>query len=138
MGRAFASTASPVDGGDKDVSYAVISWTCTTTSGSSILKVKWEPGKGFSTSGALPDCEGIGGAYADAVPDGLSVVIDPSDPTCILVDVPAASEFDCDGTVSGVTAWVKAGSSESSLEPCKPTGLNLNQTGQPACSFSAP
>lgn len=129
MGRAFAQTASPVEGG-KDVSYAVISWVCEGQT----LKVKWEPGVGFSTQGALPDCGNIGGSYASSVPAGLSVEIDPSNPACIRVDVPAESEFGCAGPVSDVTAWVKAGSSESSLEPCHPTGLALDTDDQQACS----
>lgn len=133
MGRAFAQTASPVDGGGKDVSYAVISWQCN----GSTLKVKWEPGKGFSTSGALPDCGNIGGSYASSVPSGLSVEINPSNEACILVDVPDASAFQCDGgTATNVMGWVKAGSSSSSLEPCTATSLNFGQDNQSACSSS--
>jgi hypothetical protein len=129
MGRAFAQTASPIEGG-KDVSYAVISWKCD----GQILKVKWEPGVGFSTQGALPDCGNIGGSYASSVPSGLSVEIDPSNSACILVDVPAESAFDCAGDVTEVTAWVKAGSSQSSLDPCHPTALALDTDDQQACS----
>lgn len=132
MGRAFAQTASPT--GDKDVSYAVISWECD----GAVKKVKWEPGVGFSTQGALPDCGNIGGTYASSVPTGLTVEIDPNNSTCILVDVPAASAFGCSGTVANVKGWVKAGSSASSLDPCAGTNLNLNQNNQSACSFSSP
>ena len=131
MGRAFAQTASPVDGGGKDVSYAVISWKC----GEETLKVKWEPGTGFSTQGSLPDCGNVGGTFAASVPAGLSVAVDPSNPSCILVDVPAEGAFNCtSGAVTAVTGWVKAGSSQSSVEPCNPTALSLNLTGQQACS----
>jgi hypothetical protein len=131
MGRAFAQTASPIEGG-KDVSYAVISWEC----GGSTLKVKWEPGVGFSTQGALPDCGNVGGSYASSVPSGLFVEIDPSNSACILVDVPAEAAFECAGSVTNVKAWVKAGSSQSSLDPCHSTNLNLNQNDQQACSSS--
>lgn len=128
MGRAFAQSGTPVGG--KDVSYAVISWECN----GDIKKVKWEPGIGFSTQGALPDCGNVGGTYAAAVPAGLAVSLH-SNPSCIVVDVPAADAFGCAGTVSNVRAWVKAGSSQSTPEPCWPTSLGLNQSGQVACSF---
>lgn len=130
MGRAFAQSASPVDEGGKDVSFAVISWKC----GDNVLKVKWEPGEGFSTQGSLPDCGGIGGSFAGFVPSGLSVQIDPNNSACIRVDVPAAAAFQCEGDVTMVTAWVKAGSSTSSVEPCNATSLNLDQSNQLACS----
>lgn len=130
MGRAFAANGTPVGG--KDVSYAVISWECNGVS--ERKKVKWEPGVGFSTQGALPDCDNVGGTYAGAVPEGLAVSI-ASNPACILVTVPAADAFGCpDDKVSNVTAWVKAGSSQSSLEPCNPTPLSLDASGQLACS----
>lgn len=132
MGRAFAQTASPVENGGKDVSYAVISWQCD----GSTLKVKWEPGQGLSTQGALPDCDNIGGSYASSVPAGLSVQIDPANKACILVNVPDEAAFGCSGAVGNVQAWVKAGSSESSLEPCHPTSLTLNASSQKACSSS--
>lgn len=132
MGRAFAQTASPVDnGGGKDVSYAAVSWVCDGQT----LKVKWEPGKGFSTQGALPDCGNIGGSYASSVPAGLSIQIDPSNPACILVNVPDESAFGCTaGPVTNVKGWVKAGSSASTVEACHPTNLTLNASNQKACS----
>lgn len=133
MGRAFAQTASPVGG--KDVSYVVISWDCNGDT----KKVKWEEGKGFSTQGALPDCGNIGGDYASSVPSGLSVQIDPSDPACILVNVPAASAFECDaGTATNVRAWVKAGSAQSAgADVCTPTSLTFGANNQKACSGSS-
>jgi hypothetical protein len=132
MGRAFAQTASPIEGG-KDVSYAVISWECDGAT----LKVKWEPGVGFSTQGNLPDCGNIGGSFASSVPSGLAVQIDPSNSACILVDVPAEAAFECSGTLENVQAWVKAGSSTSTLEACHATSLNFGANGQQACSASA-
>jgi hypothetical protein len=136
MGRAFAQTASPVEngGGGKDVSYAAISWEC----GGQLFKVKWEPDSGFSTKGALPDCGNIGGSYASSVPAGLAVQINTSNPACIVVDVPGEDAFNCTaGAVTNVKAWVKAGSSSSSLEPCHPTSLSLGVSGQTACSSAS-
>lgn len=128
MGRAFANTASPVDGG-KDVSYVVISWQCS----GSTKKVKWD--NGFALSGNLPDCGDVGGEYADSVPQGLNVMIDPSNKACIRVDVPEAGAFGCD--VSNVQAWIKAGSSNpnsAGQDVCTPTSLLIGVSGQSACT----
>lgn len=132
MGRAFANTASPVDGGEKDVSYVVITWTCD----GNLFKVKWEEGVEL-TAGTLPDCE-VGGTYASAWPEGLDVK-PHTDSTCVLVDVPKEEAFtdlsECDGPVANVTAWVKAGSSTSTDgSPCNSTPLNLDDDDQLACS----
>jgi hypothetical protein len=92
MGRAFAQTASPIEGG-KDVSYAVISWECDGAT----LKVKWEPG-GVLHSGRSSRLWKHRGFLRQFGPPGLAVQIDPSNSACILVDVPAEAALSVPGS----------------------------------------
>lgn len=108
MGRAFASTASPV--GDKDISYIGINVICADNTQS--FFAKWEDGKWEESPGAAPEC-----ADKDDLPNGLDGMtkgfsITQVSPSCANVTVPDTLG-DCT-----VDIWVKAGSSESTTSPC--------------------
>lgn len=114
MGRAFAQTASPTG---KDISYLVIHWDC----GSGEFHTKIEDGQ--QQAGATPDCEmSLEGSTAANLPAGITVgavsgscvtiTVDPSFDGCQVLEV-----------------LLKAGSSESTSDPCQ--ARDLIADGQP-------
>lgn len=107
MGRAFAQTASPTGG--KDISYIGINVNCDDAK----FWIKWEDGGWEDAPGAAPEC-----AEKDDLPNGvngtgLGFQLNPG-PTsaCRQLVIPDAY------AKCNIEVWVKAGSSQSTPEPC--------------------
>jgi hypothetical protein len=110
MGRAFAQTASPVDGG-KDISYLVIHWDC----GDGEFHTKVENGQ--EQAGATPDCEmQLSGSTPASLPPGIEVGTVSG--ACVTITVSSAFA-DCDV----LRVLLKAGSSQSTSDPCQSRDL---------------
>ena len=104
MGRAYAQTTSPVG---KDISYIVIQWDCDEGD----FHTKWE--NGSWQAGETPDCE----LTSTPSSSPIGITIDSVDGPCATITV--------DSSYSGctVTAYLKAGSSSSTLDPCQSFSL---------------
>lgn len=109
MGRAFASTASPVGG--KDISYMVITWTC----GDDQFHTKLNE-NGVVEAGQTPDCEmSLTDSTAANLPAWVTNV-GAADGACVSVTV------DDSLITSGCTRGdilLKAGSAQSTENPCQ-------------------
>ncbi|HVR79022.1 MAG TPA: hypothetical protein VMS99_11615 [Acidimicrobiia bacterium] len=117
MGRAFAQTASPVDGG-KDISYFVIHWDC----GDGEFHTKFDE-NGQPDPGATPDCEmSLEGSTPANLPPGITV--GAASGACVTITV--HPDFaDCEI----LEVLLKAGSSQSTDDPCQ--SRDLIADGQP-------
>ena len=109
MGRAFAQSTSPEGG--KDISYIVIQWDC----GDGLKHTKWESGSW--QAGALPDCADQVGASSTASSSPVGITIDSVSGPCASITV---SDAYANCTVS---AFLKAGSSQSTTDPCQMRSL---------------
>jgi hypothetical protein len=126
MGRAFAQTASPIEGG-KDISYLVLAWSCD--SGETWSHTKFNE-NGTPEAGQIPDC---GDKVTADPPDGLgsTAANDPGfgvtvDGPCATITIPSS----LDGCT--VVAFLKAGSAQSTTDPCQ--GPLPVTSGVPVCT----
>lgn len=110
MGRAFASTASPVGG--KDISYLVLAWKCGDDG--------WQHTKfdenGTPEAGQIPDCTEKVEALNSTAANDPGFVVSVNGP-CADITVPA-SLANCE-----VKAFLKAGSAKSTTDPCQEHNL---------------
>lgn len=108
MGRAFAQTASPEGG--KDISYVVVQWDCDGTK----YHTKWDGGW---QAGRTPDCElKLQGSNPANIPAGFAV---STNGPCATITVPE-DKRDC-----AITIYLKAGSSQSTDDPCQERVLTI-------------
>lgn len=113
MGRAFASTASPVGG--KDISYMVITWTCGEGEDQERFHTKLNE-NGVEEAGKTPDCEmSLTDSTAANLPPWVTNV-DAADGACVSVTVDDTSISA--GCKRG-DILLKAGSPQSTDNPCQ-------------------
>ncbi len=108
MGRAFASTASPVG---KDISYIGINVTDCSVNGAPFF-AKWEDGDWEDKPGTAPECVEKDALAPGVDSGGKGFMVSWSGGACADLFVPAEYES------CTVTVWVKAGSGQSTDGPC--------------------
>ena len=123
MGRAFAQTTSPTGG--KDISYLVIAWSCD---GGAWRHTKFDE-NGNAEAGNLPDCNEKVAALG-STPDNNPGFVVSVDGPCATITVP-----DLGGTDCTVKVFLKAGSAQSTTDPCQERTLSAGAgTKPPECT----